>query len=216
MNHQPSRPLAAADAPPMTRRALAKQRTRERLLDAARRLFAERGYEAATVRDIANAADLSTGAVFASFSDKADLFNEVIIADYQTLSEQMAGLDVQGLPAREALLILLGSAYESHLEQLGLIQAAISFSWQRDSDAERRNRQGMKLILSLLAQVLRKGVERGELSETLDVRLTTEMMWDSYLSNYRRAIFDDWNAEALSQRLAAQLDILLAGFRAAA
>lgn len=216
MNHQPSRPLAAVDAPPMTRRALAKQRTRERLLDAARRLFAERGYEAATVRDIANAADLSTGAVFASFSDKADLFNEVIIADYQALSERMAGLDVQGLPAREALLKLLGSAYESHLEQLGLIQAAISFSWQRDSDTERRNRQGMKLILSLLSQVLRKGVEQGELSDALDVRLTTEMMWDSYLSNYRRAIFDDWSAEALSQRLAAQLDILLAGFRAAA
>ena len=34
-----------------------------------------------TIRDIAAAADLSTGAVFASFTDKADLFNEVIVAD---------------------------------------------------------------------------------------------------------------------------------------
>ena len=69
---------APANAHPMTRRALAKQRTRRQLLDAAKRLFNERGYEAATVREIAAAAGLSTGAVFASFADKADLFGEVI------------------------------------------------------------------------------------------------------------------------------------------
>lgn len=221
MNHRPSQTLAAPnfasrDEQPMTRRALAKQKTRERLLDAARRLFAERGYEAATVRDIAAAADLSTGAVFASFSDKADLFTEVIVADYQKLSDQMAQLDLDGLSARDALLALIGAAYECHLEQLGLIQAAISFSWQRDSSAESRNRQGMKLILSLLSDTLARGVRTGELTDQLDVRLTTEMLWDCYLANYRRAIFDDWDAAALRARLSAQIDVLLAGYRAAA
>ena len=84
-------PIRGADAAvPTTRRALAKQRTRMKLLDAARELFADRGYEAATVRDIAAAADLSTGAVFASFTDKADLFNEVIVADYEALYQRMA------------------------------------------------------------------------------------------------------------------------------
>src|SRR5690348_6073337 len=38
---------------PLTRRALAKRKTRRALLDAAKRLFNERGYEAATVRGIA-------------------------------------------------------------------------------------------------------------------------------------------------------------------
>jgi AcrR family transcriptional regulator len=221
MNHRPSQTLAAPklaslDEQPMTRRAIAKQKTRERLLEAARRLFAERGYEAATVRDIAAAADLSTGAVFASFSDKADLFTEVIVADYQKLSDQMAQLDLDGLSARDALLALIGAAYECHLEQLGLIQAAISFSWQRDSTAESRNRQGMKLILSLLSDTLARGVRTGELTDQLDVRLTTEMLWDCYLANYRRAIFDDWDAAALRARLSAQIDVLLAGYRAAA
>ena len=201
---------------PMTRRALAKQRTRERLLDAARRLFAERGYEAATIRDIASAADLSTGAVFASFTDKADLFNEVLIADYQKLSERMSQLDVENLPAREALLRLMRLAYERHLDQLGLVQAAISFSWQCDQTAEARNRQGMKLILSLLSGIITRGIERGELSRALDVKLTTDMLWESYLSNYRRAIFDEWNASSLMARLASQLDVLLTGYRAVA
>src|SRR5271156_2490088 len=88
MNQMPARPCIAGQAP-LTRRALAKQQTRQRLLLAAKLLVTERGYDAATVRDIAAAADLSTGAVFASFNDKADLFNEVIIEDYAALLNQM-------------------------------------------------------------------------------------------------------------------------------
>src|SRR5271170_5100587 len=61
-----------------TQRAMAKQRTREKILAAGKALFTERGYERATVRDIASAAGMSTGAVFASFSDKSHLFNEIV------------------------------------------------------------------------------------------------------------------------------------------
>ena len=59
---------------PTTRRSLAKQRTRSRLIAAAKALVAQRGYEAATLRDVAAMAQMSTGAVFANFADKADLF----------------------------------------------------------------------------------------------------------------------------------------------
>src|ERR1700761_7335914 len=92
MKHQPILSFPES-APGMTRRALAKQRTRQRLLGAARRLFTSRGYDAATIRDIASEADLSTGAVFASFSDKAELFNEVIIADCEVLLAAMANAE---------------------------------------------------------------------------------------------------------------------------
>ena len=216
MNREiPLRTVALAGQP-VTRRALAKQRTREKLLEAARRLFTERGYEAATVRDIAAAAELSTGAVFASFSDKADLFNAVLSADYQTLGQRMDQVSLDGLAAREALLRLFSLAYELHLEQLGLVQAAISFSWQRDDAAERRDRQGAAQIQAQLAGVLQRGVQSGQLSPRLDVKLATDMLWDCYLANYRRAIFDRWDATALTQRLAAQLDIILTGHSVAA
>ncbi|QUD86316.1 TetR/AcrR family transcriptional regulator [Phenylobacterium montanum] len=216
MNHRPAYAVAAFNDAPPTRRALAKQRTRQRLLEAARRLFAERGYEAATVRDIAAAADLSTGAVFASFADKAELFTEVIVSDYEQLAERMDALDLEALPAREALMSIFAIAYQNQIEQLGLIQAAISFSWQRDHTAELRSRQGMKLLTALISAVLQRGVQSGELSDRLDVRLTTEMLWDCYMANYRRAIFDHWDAKALCERLSAQIDLMLAGFRAAA
>jgi hypothetical protein len=54
------------------------------------------------------------------------------------------------------------------------------------------------------------------LSGDLDIRLTREIIWDSFVANYRHAIFEGWDAVALNARLSAQVRILLAGWRAAA
>jgi len=215
MNQLPMRAPGAA-SPLLTRRQLAKQRTRMKLLDAARELFADRGYEAATVRDIAAAANLSTGAVFASFADKADLFSEVILADYEQLHDLMAVVASDDEPARETLLKLLTLAYDIHLGRLRLVQAVLSFSWIRDIRAEYAGQKGFRLVLDVLADVLQRGVDRGELPPTLDARLTSEMLWDCYAANYRRAIFDGWDKERLRARLADQIDVLLCTHRKAA
>ena len=51
-----------------------KQQTRQTIAEAARRLFAERGFDAVTVADVATAADVSEGTVFNYFPTKEDLF----------------------------------------------------------------------------------------------------------------------------------------------
>jgi AcrR family transcriptional regulator len=48
--------------------------TSERILAAAERLFLERGFRAAGVSDIADAAGFTTGAIYSSFGGKDDLF----------------------------------------------------------------------------------------------------------------------------------------------
>jgi len=65
----------------MSLRERKKQRTRAAIVEAARTLFVERGYDATTIADIAEAADVSAGTVPGYFGTKADIF----FADYDTV-----------------------------------------------------------------------------------------------------------------------------------
>lgn len=198
----------------LTRRALAKQRTRERVLAAARRLFSERGYEGATIRDIAQAAGMSTGAVFASFADKSELFEEILTADYEVIYAQMTQASRTAKTVDEALLGLFGVAYSFHVEQLPLLRASIAVSWTRSEAAERRARNDIKHLFRLIADVLQRGVEQGQLKADIDAKLLAEITWDVYVANYRRAVYDGWSVEALLARLSEQLKVIFAGARA--
>jgi AcrR family transcriptional regulator len=198
---------------PLTRRALAKQQTRRRLIAAAKLLVAERGYEAATLRDVSAMAQVSTGAVFASFADKADLFNQVIIEGYADLLTQMKRIEAAQANTHETLLNMFSAGYALHAGQGSLVQAQMGFSWSNDSETEQLSRAGVRMIISLLVEVLRKGVQTGELATTIDTVLVAEMAWDSYVANYRRAVFDGWALDTLRARISRQIDILLDGYR---
>ncbi|MGV9940778.1 TetR/AcrR family transcriptional regulator [Streptomyces sp. NPDC003401] len=60
-------------APSVSRRDRKKAATRQAIADAALRLFLERGYDQVSIRDIADAADVSTATVFKHFSGKEAL-----------------------------------------------------------------------------------------------------------------------------------------------
>ncbi len=52
--------------------------TRNQILDAAERIFSERGVSRTSLTDIAQAADVTRGAIYWHFRDKADLFCEMV------------------------------------------------------------------------------------------------------------------------------------------
>jgi len=62
---------------------LRSQATRERILDEARRLFAERGYERTTIRAVADAAEINVSMVMRYYGSKEDLFATAAKIDLQ-------------------------------------------------------------------------------------------------------------------------------------
>ena len=82
-------------------RATSKERTRERLLAEAQRLFRERGYAATTLEQVAEAAEVTKGAIYGHFSSKEDLLLSAIEAEPPPA--WAAPLNDQSLPVRERL-----------------------------------------------------------------------------------------------------------------
>src|SRR5262245_49360582 len=77
-----------------------KQRTRDAIARAALELFAERGYDATTLAEIAEAADVSTRTIFAYFPSKEDILfcDHTAMRDAlaRALAERPAGKDALG------------------------------------------------------------------------------------------------------------------------
>jgi AcrR family transcriptional regulator len=201
-----------ADAP-TSLRAQSKLKTRRRVLDAARRLFMERGYEAATIRDIASGAGLSTGAVFASFLDKTDLFNAVMAEDFVRQVENLKRAHQPDAKVEEAIMAVFQAGYRFHCAQLPLLQAAIALSWSHGLGGEFGDRPTYTLAMEALTEALQLGVERGELKDGFDDRLVAEILWDGYVANYRRAVFDHWTIDRLVERSREQIQLVLQGLR---
>src|SRR5260221_6361640 len=68
---------AAVPAARMTR-AASRHRTRSLVVEAAARVFAARGFAAASMEEIAAEAGFTRGAVYGNFADKAELFLTVL------------------------------------------------------------------------------------------------------------------------------------------
>jgi AcrR family transcriptional regulator len=62
-----------------------KAETREMIVQAASRIFSEKGYHKAQIADIVKAAGISTGSIYAHFKDKRDLFEQIIRENLGTL-----------------------------------------------------------------------------------------------------------------------------------
>lgn len=205
-----SAPEAAETEAPvrMNRRQAAKIRTRQKVLDAARALFAERGYDAATIRDIAKGAGMSTGAVFANFQDKAELFEAVF-------SEEMEGLllDIRTAAAEGRVLDRLSNGltagYHRSLGHLPLMQAMVARSWFQPEDADLRSRAFVRPLVEAVAEILQAGVREGELRQDVDLPMLARLIWDVFINNFRFAAYDNWGIEELTPHIRKQLELIL-------
>jgi AcrR family transcriptional regulator len=89
----------------MTRKRLSREDSREqttqRLLDAAQKLIARKGLDAASVENIAAAAGYSRGAFYSNFSSKDDLFIELLRRDHQKGMAELNALRMSEVPIDE-------------------------------------------------------------------------------------------------------------------
>jgi len=91
------------------RRERERTETLEKILEAARSLFIEEGFDGVSMRKIADRIEYSPTAIYMHFADKEELFREICHEDFRKLAQSMAGLAQVSDPVER--LRRLGSAY---------------------------------------------------------------------------------------------------------
>lgn len=91
-----------------------KEETRGRILEAACRVFARRGYEAATVEEITAECGIAKGALYSHFASKEELFRTVLLEQVRRRAAETAARLEPGLPLRESILRIVEGSWATY------------------------------------------------------------------------------------------------------
>ena len=149
----------------------APPRGRERILQVARAAFIERGYDAVSMQEIADAARLTKAAIYYHFRDKQELLEAVVVAEMGRLIQGVAEQLAAGPPLRAQLERVAFFALDAHRgDRIRLINDA-----HRSCGDERMHvlRDQIETPYGLLRDAFATAEERGEIrAGNIDLTLT--------------------------------------------
>ncbi|MDP9842731.1 TetR/AcrR family transcriptional regulator [Streptosporangium lutulentum] len=139
--------------------------TRERLLQAAAEVFAERGYDGTRVADIAAAAGVSNGALYAHFGSKAELLVAALRAHGRQLMASLFAADPDRSITELLLAIGRGLPRRRDAPRHLIVEALVAA--RRDEDVARPMRDYVGERTDWIAELVRVAQSDGELDPAL-------------------------------------------------
>jgi AcrR family transcriptional regulator len=144
----------------------------EQILAEACRLFAARGFNGTSIRDIANAVGITNAGLYHYFADKNDLFARLVIDVIEkqcSFTEERINATASATEKLKAYMIAYADFFEQHTSEC--IASSRSFrilenSPQRDQALYWRDRYE-----GILRDIIRQGIGAGEFRD-IDVALT--------------------------------------------
>lgn len=164
------------------RREREKTETREKILDAARELFASEGYEGVSMRRVAEKIEYSPTAIYVHFADKEELFRELCHEDYARLAEvfqssAISSDSVERLRQIGAIYIDFGTRYPNHYKFMFMTTHP-----QHELDEVDREMQGNpeKDAYAFLKWAVQQAIDAGRFREEYsDAELISQTLWAS-------------------------------------
>lgn len=172
--------MSAADY--QARRQAQGEATRKAILDAASRLTREGGFDRLTIRDICQAAGVTTGAFYHHFSSKEDILTQGF-ASLDSFLERVLE-PYRAAPPLERLEALLRS-YAQYVEEMGWQTMALYYI-RRLSDPEAGTISPNRYTLRTMEACLTALERESDLSPACDPRWTA----DFFFRHFRGTVVD--------------------------
>lgn len=176
------------------RRRRSHVEVRELLLQAARELFAERGYPNTTTRDIAKRAGASEVLLFRYFNSKAQLFEEAISEPFDTFMRQIVGQRAEGAgPDGDITRVgreYVEALYERLLNERQLILSLITTRAYEGAAGEAGDRpRGLQHYFAEAEASLRSMYERAGITPQVAPELGARLSFAAVVAG---ALLQDW------------------------
>ena len=148
---------------------------RRLLLDAATRVFAERGYHACRVGDIAAEAGVAYGLLYHYFESKEDVLRTIFRETWSQMLDTISDIEAAGGPARDQVrrvaAVVLGS-WRANPDLIRLLVREVARGPQLEQEIEE-----IRLAFDALERIVRRGMATGEFRADLEPRVASWVLY---------------------------------------
>lgn len=137
-------------------------KTRDKLIEVARQLFARKGIENTTMNDIATASDKGRRTIYTYFKSKREIFNAVVESESEKLLRRLRVITGSDTSARTKLRDYISCRFDM-IQDIVRSNGSLRAGFFRDVRKVERARKSIRAAESeMLCTILREGVAGGE------------------------------------------------------
>ncbi|MDR0799106.1 MAG: TetR family transcriptional regulator [Dysgonamonadaceae bacterium] len=136
-------------------------KTREKLVEIARQLFARKGIEDTTMNDIAMASDKGRRTLYTYFKSKTEIYHAVVQSELDLLYRRLAEVVHQDLPADRKLMEFMYVRFES-IKEVVFRNGTLRADFFRDIWRVQSVRRKFDMLeISHIQSILNEGIQTG-------------------------------------------------------
>jgi len=166
---EPHRPLPDRALRPDDGRLARGRRSRARIREAARSLFRERGFDRATLREIAARAGMGASSIYRHVESKEELLVQELADLQEEAWTRYRETDRRREPTRERVLAFFDAQHQLLARDPDLTVVALRATTWPAARVSRRVLALQDRTVGLLAEILQAGRVRGDLARDVDV-----------------------------------------------
>lgn len=146
-----------------------KKSSRDKLLEAAEKLFAEKGYAGIGIREISAAAEVNSSAVSYYFQSKQGLYRAVLESKIKMITDAMNDTALKHCSPTDILMLYAESVKNVHRKYPCFIKILCHEMLMPTDALEALRIKALKPLAAILKKALRDGIEQGIFINRLDV-----------------------------------------------
>ena len=136
-------------------------KTRDKLIEVARQLFANKGIENTTMNDIAEASDQGRRTIYTYFKNKREIYNAVVESESEQMLSKLKELATLPLSPETKLMNFIFIRFDA-VKEIVLRNGSLRAGFFRDvRKVERARKATTGREAAILRQILEEGVQKG-------------------------------------------------------